>query len=98
MEQRLSVVTLGVSDPRRARRFYEEGLGWRASRAGNEEVAFFQAGGLVLALFGRAALAEDGKIEDDGGGFGGIALAHNVRDRAAVEPWCHRRRQRAGAS
>lgn len=85
MDQRLSVVTLGVADLARARRFYEAGLGWKPSGAGNEHVVFFQSGGMVLALFGRHALAEDGNIGDDGGGFGGITLAHNVRGRAEVD-------------
>jgi len=61
MEQRLSLVTLGVADLERARRFYEDGLGWRR---GNDhpEVAFYQIGGAVLALFGRDALAADARV------------------------------------
>jgi catechol 2,3-dioxygenase-like lactoylglutathione lyase family enzyme len=85
MEQRLSVVTLGVADLARSRRFYERGLGWAASQAGNDDVVFFQAGGIVMALWGRAALAKDAQVSDDGEGFGGFALAHNVRDRAEVD-------------
>ncbi|HEM46679.1 MAG TPA: VOC family protein, partial [Alphaproteobacteria bacterium] len=71
MEQRVSLVTLGVADLERARRFYEDGLGWRR---GNDdaEVVFFQTGGSVLALFSRAALAEDATIAAEGSGFGGI--------------------------
>lgn len=84
MEQRVSVVTLGVADLERSRRFYEDGLGWRR---GNDhpEVAFYQAGGLILALWSRAALAEDAQMTDTGSSFGGIALAHNVRRREEVE-------------
>ena len=86
MEQRLSLVTLGVADLARSRRFYEAGLGWRASGAGNAEVAFYQLGALALALWGREALAADADLPDPGpGGFGGIALAHNVRSRDAVD-------------
>ena len=86
MEQRLSLVTLGVADVARARRFYEQGLGWTASKAGNDSVVFFQLGGMILALFGRAALAEDARLPDPGGaGFGGIALAYNVRRREEVD-------------
>lgn len=87
MEQRLSLVTLGVADLARSRRFYEEGLGWRASRASTEEVTFFQLGGIALALWGREALAEDARLSgsDPGGGFGGVALAHNVRTRDEVD-------------
>lgn len=84
MEQRLSLVTLGVSDLKRARAFYEQGLGWRASAGGGEEVVFFQLGGMVLGLFGRDALAADANLRL-GTGFGAMALAHNVRERAEVD-------------
>ena len=80
MEQRLSIVTLGVRDVARSRRFYEE-LGWRASGAGDGSIVFFQAGGIALALYGREALAADAGLPDAGSGFGGIVLAHNVRSR-----------------
>jgi catechol 2,3-dioxygenase-like lactoylglutathione lyase family enzyme len=85
MEQRLSLVTLGVADLDRARRFYEDGLGWRR---GNDhaEVAFYQLGGMVLALWGREALAKDARLSGTGSGFGGIALAYNARSRAEVDP------------
>jgi uncharacterized protein len=83
MEQRLSLVTLGVGDLGCARRFYEEGLGWRR---GNDhpEVAFYQLGGMVLALWGREALAQDAHLPD-AGGSGGIALAYNTRTREEVD-------------
>jgi catechol 2,3-dioxygenase-like lactoylglutathione lyase family enzyme len=83
MDQRLSVVTLGVSDLERSRRFYEDGLGWRRANQG-DEIVFFQAGGLVFSLYPRAALAEDAQVSDDGQGSGAITLAHNVRDRDDV--------------
>lgn len=76
MEQRVSLVTLGVSDLPRARAFYEA-LGWRTGAGPDDDVVFFQAGPLVLALWGRAELAEDSTVED-GGGWGGITLAYNV--------------------
>jgi uncharacterized protein len=84
MEQRLSLVTLGVTDVGRARRFYEDGLGWRR---GNDhpDVVFFQLGGMVLALWGREALAEDARLPGAGSGFGGIALAYNTRSREEVD-------------
>ena len=84
MEQRVSLVTLGVSDLRRARRFYEEGLRWRPGFA-SDDVVFYETGGPIIALFGRRDLAADAQIEDDDATFGGIALAHNVRSRADVE-------------
>ena len=84
MEQRLSVVTLGVADLGRSRRFYEEGLGWRRANA-SDEVVFYQAGGMVLALYPRGALADDAHLPAEGSGFGGITLAYNARDRREVD-------------
>ena len=94
MEQRLSLITLGVRDLARARAFYEA-LGWRTRAEPDADVVFFQAGGLVLALWDRAALAEDSGIED-GGAWGGVTLAHNVRSPAEVDAVTEEAR-RAGA-
>lgn len=82
MEQRVSLITLGVADLARARTFYES-LGWRVS-AGESDVVFFQAGGLVVALWDRASLARDSAV-DDSGGWGGVTLAHNVDSAEAVD-------------
>jgi catechol 2,3-dioxygenase-like lactoylglutathione lyase family enzyme len=76
MDQRLSVVTLGVRDLPKARAFYEA-LGWTTGAGPDDDVVFFQAGGLVISLWSREALADDSAVED-GGGWGGITLAHNV--------------------
>jgi catechol 2,3-dioxygenase-like lactoylglutathione lyase family enzyme len=84
VEQRLSVVTLGVADLERARRFYEDGLGWRRGNT-HAEVVFFQVGGAVLALFGRDALAADARLPAAGRRFGGITLAYNARSREEVD-------------
>lgn len=84
MEQRMSLVTLGVADLRRARRFYEQGLGWKPGFA-SDDVVFYETGGPIVALFGRRDLAADAQIEDDESTFGGIALAHNVRSRDDVD-------------
>jgi len=81
MEQRLSLVTLGVSDLARATAFYEA-LGWRASK--EPDVAFFQAGCMVVALWDRGWLAADSRVVD-GGGWGGVTLAYNARSRAEVD-------------
>lgn len=83
MEQRLSVVTLGVADLARARAFYEA-LGWVTRAAPDDDVAFFQAGGMVVALWSREKLAEDSGVAD-GGAWGGVTLAHNVRSPAEVD-------------
>jgi uncharacterized protein len=84
MRPRLTLVTLGVSDMVRARKFYEM-LGFEASSASQESVTFFNAGGVVLGLFGRAALAEDAHIAESGSGFSGVALAHNTASEAEVD-------------
>lgn len=84
MEPRISLITLGVADLGRAQAFYEA-LGWKRSRASVAgEVAFYQGLGLGLALFPRTSLACDAGVSAEGGGFSGIALAHNVRTREAV--------------
>ena len=82
MEQRISLVTLGVADLGRARAFYER-LGWAAA-PGEDDVVFFQAGGMVLALWERAQLAADSGVTD-GGGWGGITLAYNARSPEDVD-------------
>lgn len=84
MEPCLSFVTLGVADVARARAFYER-LGFSASQASNEAVTFFNAGGVVLALFGRQALADDANVPNAPPGFSGVALAHNVHSEADVD-------------
>ena len=78
------IITLGVADVEKARRFYEGGLGWKASSASQGDIVFFQLGAMVLALYPRAVLAEDAGIEAAGGGFSGITLAHNVRSKPEV--------------
>jgi uncharacterized protein len=83
VEQRLSLVTLGVRDLARARTFYEA-LGWKTRAEPGDDVVFFQAGGMVVALWDRAELAADSGVED-AGGWGGITLAHNVRSPAEVD-------------
>lgn len=84
MEPRLSLVTLGVADVARARAFYEA-LGFKAGSASQESVTFLDAGGVVLGLYGRAALAEDAAVADSAPGFSGVALAHNARSEAEVD-------------
>ena len=83
MEQRVSLVTLGVRDLDAARLFYEA-LGWRPAPRPAEGVVFFQAGPMVLALWGREQLAEDSTVVD-GGGWGGVTLAYNVASPAEVD-------------
>lgn len=81
---RVHIVTLGVASVSRSRAFYEA-LGWRASGASQEGVAFFQLGPLVLALFGRAELAADAGMSDTPAGFAGMSLAQNFGSVAEVD-------------
>jgi catechol 2,3-dioxygenase-like lactoylglutathione lyase family enzyme len=83
VEQRVSLVTLGVRDLARARAFYEA-LGWTTGAKPDDDVVFFQAGGMIVALWDRAKLAEDSGVTD-GGGWGGMTLAYNVRSPAEVD-------------
>lgn len=83
---RISLITLGVRDLARAKRFYESGLGWKPSSASNGDVVFFQlAGGVGLGLFSRTSLAEDAHISEIGSGFGGMTLAQNLESKAEVD-------------
>ena len=97
MEQRLSLITLGVSDVSRAQKFYEA-LGWSLDGGVDDEtdhVAFFQMPGMIVALWDRTKLAEDSGVED-AGGWGGVTLAYNVRSPAEADEVL-REAQAAGA-
>jgi len=94
VEQRLSLVTLGVADLDRALRFYEA-LGWRRANK-NPEIIFFQLNGMVLALWDRKSLAADAKLPADGGGFGGMALAYCTRHREEVDAVLAQAKQAGG--
>jgi predicted lactoylglutathione lyase len=83
MDQRMSLITLGVPDLEQARRFYEA-LGWSTGASPDDDIAFFQAGGMIVALWDRAKLAEDSAV-DDGGGWGGVTLAYSTRSAAEVD-------------
>jgi len=86
MEPRISLITLGVGDLERSLRFYHDGLGWPVSGASVAGVvAFLHTRGAVLALYPRRDLAADANIPNSGSGFGGIALAHNVRTKEEVD-------------
>ena len=91
MEQRVSLVTLGVSDYARAKAFYES-LGWSPA-LDIQETAFFQANGVILVLWARSKLADDMGIPDDHARWGGFALAHNVRSREEVHEVIERARE-----
>lgn len=84
MEQRLSLITLGVADLELSRDFYER-LGWKRSMKGVEGVVFFQAGGMALSLYPRGDLAKDAQLSPEGSGFCGVALAYNARTKEEVD-------------
>ncbi len=84
MDQRVSFITLGVSDLARSKAFYER-LGWTASPASQDSIVFFDLNGVVLGLFGRKALAEDAGVPDGAAGFSAVTLACNQRSEAEVD-------------
>ena len=85
MRQKLNIITLGVADLEVALNFYEKGLKWEKSDASNEHIAFFQLGGLVLALHSRKELAEDAQVPSQGHGFSGITIAYNAKSESEVD-------------
>jgi catechol 2,3-dioxygenase-like lactoylglutathione lyase family enzyme len=94
MEQRLSLITLGISDLNRARRFYEA-LGWKTGAEEADDVVFFQAGGMVVALWDREKLAEDSAVTV-GSGWGGVTLAYNTRSPEEVDKVIEQARKAGG--
>lgn len=86
MEQHINYITLGVADLAESRRFYRDVFGWQETADSNENIAFFQAGNaLLLALFGKTALAHDAQIPEQSSGFPRFTLAHNVGSEAEVD-------------
>jgi predicted lactoylglutathione lyase len=94
VKQRVNLITLGVRDLARARHFYEA-LGWATGAGSEDDVVFFQAGDMVVALWDRARLAEDSTVED-AGGWGGVTLAVNLGSPEEVDAVVEEAR-RAGA-
>ena len=84
MNQHLHIITLGVKDLEASKKFYADTLGWKISNP-QEGIAFFQAGGVVLALYPRESLAEDALVSPEGSGFSGITLAYNAHSEAEAE-------------
>src|SRR5262245_40125360 len=96
MQSRITVVTLGVTDLARSRSFYAEGLGFPIAQGSDDNIVFLRAGGVVLGLYPRQALAEDAQLAPEGSGFGGITLACNLSTRAEVDA-ALARAEKAGA-
>lgn len=85
MNQHLHLITLGVKDLEASKKFYAETLGWKPSGNSNDEITFFQAGGVVLSIFPREKLAEDALVAPEGSGFAGFTLAYNAHSEAEVD-------------
>ena len=85
MEQRLSMITLGISDLQASIDFYSNVFGWKKIESDNYDIAFFQLNGIQFALYDRVRLAEDATIDPEGSGFKGFTLAYNARSEKEVE-------------
>ena len=85
MKQHLHLITLGVRDFEKSKKFYADTLGWAPASASQDDVAFFQAGGVVLGVYPREKLAEDAMTSPEGSGFSGITLAYNAQSEAEVD-------------
>ena len=85
MNQHLHIITLGVRDFKTSFEFYSKILGWKPTSGSNDDIAFFQAGGVLLAIYPREKLAEDALTSPEGSGFAGITLAYNARSEAEVD-------------
>ena len=85
MEQRVTIVGLGVSDLKKSTAFYETAFGWTKTSASNDNITFFQLNGILLSLYPNDKLAEDATVDPNGSGFKGFTLAHNVRSEQEVD-------------
>lgn len=85
MRQKITLITLGVTDLERSVNFYENGLAWKRSSGSTENLVLFDAGGIGLALYSRKLLAEDANVPEAGSGFSGITLSYNAKNEAEVD-------------
>jgi len=85
MEQRITLITLGVKNLQRSKDFYINTFGWKPLETSNESIIFFQLNGIQLALFPQESLADDAGVPADGNGFRGFSMAHNVRSEKEVD-------------
>ncbi len=85
MEQRLTIVGLGVNDLEVSSAFYEEKFGWKKMGSSNEDITFFQLNGILLSLYPKEKLAKDATVSPKGEGFKGFSLAYNTRSEAEVD-------------
>tara|TARA_R110002051_G_scaffold243495_1_gene303521 strand:- start:50 stop:469 length:420 start_codon:yes stop_codon:yes gene_type:complete len=85
MEQRLSIITLGVANLKNATDFYVDKFGWEKSSFSNENISFFVLNGIQLALFERTELAKDAGLNSEGTGFKAMTIAYNTRSKIEVD-------------
>ena len=85
MEQRLSIITLGVADLKNATDFYVDKFGWEKSSFSNDNISFFILNGIQLALFERTELAKDAGLHPEGTGFKAMTIAYNTRSKVEVD-------------
>ncbi|NER17533.1 VOC family protein [Spongiivirga citrea] len=85
MDQRLTIITLGVSDLKKSTDFYETKFGWKKSEFSNEHISFFILNGIQLAIYGRNELADDATVDSNGNGFKGFTLAYNTKSEKEVD-------------
>ncbi|MGC1205764.1 MAG: VOC family protein [Flavobacteriaceae bacterium] len=85
MEQRLTIVTLGVESLEKSSKFYEKKFGWKKLKSSNEFISFFQLNGILLSLYPKEKLAEDANLNHDGSGFKAFTLAFNTRTKDEVD-------------
>lgn len=85
MEQRLTIVGLGVNNLKESSQFYEEKFGWKKMKSSNDEITFFQLNGILLSLYPKEKLAEDATVNSEGHGFKGFTLAFNTRTKEEVD-------------
>lgn len=97
MEQKLTIITLGVDDLEKSIEFYENKLGWKRSEASNENIVFYPVNEILLALFPREELAGDAGVDGAGDGFKGFTLAQNLESESAVDEMIDTLRQKGVA-
>ncbi|MFP2995455.1 VOC family protein [Spongiivirga sp. MCCC 1A20706] len=85
MEQRMTIIGLGVKDLKASTTFYEEKFGWKKTNASNEFISFFQLNGILLSLYPKDKLAEDAEVSPEGSGFKAFTLAYNTRSQQEVD-------------
>ncbi len=85
MNARINMVTLGVNDLLKSLHFYENVVGWKKSKASQENVAFFKLNGILLGLYPRHLLAEDATVPAEGSGFSGFSLSYNAKSEKEVD-------------